>query len=49
MGYLDIHHGTQNQSDIAEGILAQVEQGQCHKDDMDRKTHPLEVGFAKQL
>ena len=27
VGYLDIHHGTQNQSDIAEGVFAQVEHG----------------------
>ena len=26
--YLDIHHGTQNQSDIAERVLAQVEHAQ---------------------
>ena len=49
MGYLDIHHGTQNQSDIAEGILAQVEQGQCQKENMDRKAHPLEIRFAEPL
>lgn len=33
---LDIHHGTQNQSDIAKQIFAQVEHGQGHEDHMDR-------------
>ena len=27
MGYPDIHHGTQNQSDVAKRVLAQIEHG----------------------
>ena len=27
MGYPDIHHGTQNQSDVAKRVFAQVEHG----------------------
>ena len=27
MGYPDIHHGTQNQSDVAERVFAQIEHG----------------------
>ena len=47
--YLDIHHGTQNQSDIAEGVFAQVEHAQGHEDHMDRIAHPLEIRLAEQL
>ena len=46
--YLYIHHGTQNQSDIAERVLAQVEHGQGHKDHMDRIAHPLEICLSKE-
>ena len=49
MGYPDIHHGTQNQSDIAERVLAQVEHGQSHEDHMDRIAHPLEIRLSKKL
>ena len=47
--YLDIHYGTQNQSDIAERVLAQVEHGQGHEDHMDRIAHPLEVCLTKEF
>lgn len=47
--YPDIHHGTQNQSDIAERVLAQVEHGQGHKDHMNRIAHPLEVRLSKEF
>ena len=47
--YLDIHHGTQNQSDIAERVLAQVEHGQGHENHMDGIAHPLEVRLSKEL
>ena len=49
MGYPDIHHGTQNQSDIAERVLAQVEHGQGHEDHMDRIAHPLKICLSKEL
>ncbi len=48
VGDPDIHHGAQNQSDITEGIFAQVEHGQGHEDDMDRVTHPLEIRLTEQ-
>ena len=44
MRYLDIHHGTQNQSDIAERVLAQVEHAQCHEDHMDGIPLTLQSG-----
>lgn len=47
--YLDIHYGTQNQSDIAERVLAQVEHGQGHEDHMNRIAHPLEIRLAKEF
>ena len=47
--YLDIHYGTQNQSDIAERVLAQVEHGQGHEDHMDRIAHPLKICLSKEL
>lgn len=49
VGYLDIHHGTQNQSDIAEGVFAQVEHTQCHEDDMDRIAHSLKIRLTEQF
>ena len=49
MGYPDIHHGTQNQSDIAEGVLAQVEHTQGHEDYMDGIAHPLEIRLTEQF
>lgn len=49
MRYLDIHHGTQNQSDIAERILAQIEHGQGHEDHMDGIAHSLEIRLSKEL
>lgn len=49
MRYLNIHHGTQNQSDIAEGVFAQVKHTQRHENHMDGVSHTFEVGFAKQL
>ena len=49
VGDPDIHHGTENQSDIAEGILTQVEHGQGHEDHMDRIAHPFEICFPKEL
>ena len=49
MRYLDIHHGTQNQSDIAERILAQIEHGQGHEDHMDGIAHPLEIRLAEKF
>ena len=47
--YPDIHYGTQNQSDIAERVLAQVEHGQGHKNHMNRITHPLEIRLSKEF
>ena len=47
--HLDVHYGTQNQSDIAERVLAQVEHGQGHEDHMDRIAHPLEICLSKEL
>jgi len=47
--YLDVHHCTQNQSDIAERVLAQVEHGQGHEDHMDRIAHPLKICLSKEL
>ena len=45
--HLDVHYGTQNQSDIAERVLAQVEHGQGHEDHMDRIA--LKSVFPKSL
>jgi hypothetical protein len=47
--YLDIHHGAQNQSDIAEGILAQIEHAQGHENYMDRIAHPLKIRLSKEF
>ena len=47
--YPDIHYGTQNQSDIAERVLAQVEHGQGHEDYMDGIAHTLEIRLSKEL
>ena len=47
--YLDIHHGAQNQSDIAEGILAQIEHTQDHENYMNRITHPLKIRLSKEF
>lgn len=47
--YPDIHHGTQNQSDIAERVFAQVEHGQGHEDHMNRIAHPLEVRLSEEF
>lgn len=47
--HLDVHYGTQNQSDIAERVLAQVEHGQGYEDHMDRIAHPLEICLSKEL
>lgn len=49
MGNLDVHDASQNQSDVAEGIFAQVKHAQRHENYMDGIPHSLEVGFAKQL
>lgn len=49
MGNLDIHHGTQNESDIAERVFAQIEHTQSHENHMDRVTHPLEICLAEQI
>lgn len=49
VGHLDIHHSTQNQSDIAERVLAQVEHAQGHEDHMNRIAHPLEIRLAKEF
>ena len=48
--HLDVHYGTQNQSDIAERVLAQVEHGQGHEDHMDRIARiRLKSVFPKSL
>lgn len=47
--YLNIHHSTQNQGDIAERVLAQVEHGKSHEDHMDRIAHPLEIRLSKEF
>ena len=47
--HLDVHYGTQNQSDIAERVLAQVEHGQGHENHMDGIAHLLEVRLSKEL
>ena len=49
MGDLNIHHRSQDQSDIAERVLAQIEHAQGHENHMNRIAHPLEVCFSKQL
>ena len=49
VGHLEIHHGTQDQSDIVEGVFAHVEHGQGHEDHMDRMAHPLEICLPKEL
>ena len=49
VGYLDIHHHTQNQCDIAERVLAQVEHAQGHENHMDRVAHPFEVRLTEQF
>lgn len=48
VGYLDIHHGAQDQGDIAERVLAQVEHGQGRENHMDRIAHPLEIRLPKE-
>ena len=48
MGNLDIHHGTQNQGDIAEGVFAQVEHTQGHENHMDGIAHPFEIRLSKE-
>ena len=47
--YLDIHYGTQNQSDIAKRVFAQIEHGQGHEDHMDRIAHPLKICLSKKF
>lgn len=47
--YLDIHYSTQNQSDVAQRVFAQVEHGQGHENDMDRIAHPLEIRLSKEF
>ena len=49
VGHLYIHHGTLDQSDIAEGVFAQVEHIKGHEYHMDRVAHPLEVRLAEQF
>ena len=46
---LYLHHSTQNQSDIAERVLAQIEHAQSHEDHMDRIAHPFEIRLTEQL
>lgn len=48
MGYLDIHHSTQDQGDIAERVLAQVEHGQGRENHMDWVAHPFEIRLSKE-
>jgi|GEM_PF-2875741 hypothetical protein len=36
-------------ANITEKILAQIKHRQCRQDDMHRITHPLEIGFPRQL
>lgn len=49
VGNLDIHHGAQNQSNIAKRVLTQVEYGQGCEDYMDRIAHPLEIRLSKEF
>lgn len=48
VGNLDIHRSTQDQGDIAEGVLAKVEHGQGREDHMSRVAHPFEIRLSKE-
>ena len=49
VGHLDIHHGPRDQSNVAKGVLAQVEHGQGHENHMDRIVHSLEIRLSKEF